>query len=176
MNEKNLNQEAVPLNQSTKPRMERENIIVKVDEGDYKKAVDELRFSVIGRLFLHKGEIAPSTLELKERLQALWSIENLKVILLGRCVYHVLLHNMIDQSLVMDQGTTLTKPGMLRISRWYPDFNLNNHIQATTPLWVRFYDLPLEYRKEQTLFNIARGWRFHSKLILKLLVLIMVFL
>lgn len=62
-------------------------------------------------------------------LQSIWRIENLTVIKLGRGVYHVLLYSMDDQSLVMAQGTALTKPGMLRILRWYPGFNPNNYIK-----------------------------------------------
>lgn len=136
--------------------MEGGNILVDVDEDDSKKIVDELRFSAIGHIFLHKCEISPTTLELKEKVQSIWGIENLKVISLGRGVYHVLLHCITYQSLAMAQGSTFTKLGMLRISCWYPGFNPNNHIQTTTPLWVRFFYLPLEYRKEQTLL-IVRG-------------------
>lgn len=64
--------------------MEGRDIIVEVDTEDYMEAVAELRFNVIVRLFLCRGEIAPSTLELKDRLHALWRIENLKVIPIGR--------------------------------------------------------------------------------------------
>lgn len=59
----------MPLKEGAKPRMEGGNIVVEVVKEDYSKAMEELRFSVIGRLFLRRGEITPSTFELKERLQ-----------------------------------------------------------------------------------------------------------
>lgn len=79
----------------------------------------------------------------------------------------MLLYNIADQISVMAQGTIFTKPGMLRISKWYPGFNPNNHIQTTTPVRVRVFYLPLEYMKEQALFNISRGVGMPLKLILK---------
>lgn len=61
--EKLYNHEVVPLTQRTQPRIEGGNIIMEVNNYDYRKVVDELWFSVIGRLILHKGEISPTTLD-----------------------------------------------------------------------------------------------------------------
>lgn len=44
------------------------NVIVEVDGDNYRKGVAELKFSVVGRLFIQKGEIPPTILELKSKL------------------------------------------------------------------------------------------------------------
>lgn len=98
------------------------------------------------------------------RLQSLWNIENLKVILFSKGMYHLLLHSLVGQIIVMAQGVTYTKPCVLMISRWYPSFNPNNHIQTTTLVWVMLYDPPLEFRKEKTFFNIVRGMGMSLKI------------
>lgn len=118
--EKSINQEVVQLKHVAESILEGGNIIVEVDEDDYMEAVEELKFSVIRRLFIHRGETMPTTLELKERLQSIWNIKNLKVIPLGRDLFHILLHSMVDQSLVLAYGTAFTKPGMLITTHWYP--------------------------------------------------------
>lgn len=100
---------------------------------------------MIGQLILQEGEIASITLEWKTKLQAIWRIENLKVIPLGREVFHVLLHSINDQSLLIAYSMSYTRLGLLRISRWHPGFNPKNHIQTMLQVWVRFYYLPLEY-------------------------------
>lgn len=146
------------------PRIEGGNVVVEVDEDDYRKGVMELQFSVVGRLFIQKGEIAPTMLELKTKLQNAWGINNLKVIPLDRCVFHVLLRCMENQSLAMTFGTMYTKPGVLRISQWYLGFNPKNHILTTVQQWVKVFGLPLEYRKEHNLLNIARRVGFPLKI------------
>lgn len=116
-----------------------------------------LRFSVMCQFFLRRGKKSPFNLELKERLQLIGSIDNLKVISIDRRVYLVLLYSMANQSLAMAHGIAFTMSGLLRITRWYPRFNPNNHTQTSTLVWVTFFYLPLDFRKEHTLFNIARG-------------------
>lgn len=51
---KQFNRAVVPLKNLATPRMEGGNIIVEVDEEDYKCMVEELRFSMIGRLIIKK--------------------------------------------------------------------------------------------------------------------------
>lgn len=47
------------------PRVEGGNVVVEIDEDDNHKGVNELMFSVVGKLSLQNGEVAPSTLDLK---------------------------------------------------------------------------------------------------------------
>lgn len=45
------------------PRNERGNIVVDLGEDDYNRGVEELLFSVVGRLFLRKGTYDNGTQE-----------------------------------------------------------------------------------------------------------------
>lgn len=64
-----------PLKPLVAPRMVGSNVTVEIDEGEYIKAVEELKHSVIGKLSLPRGVEAPST------------ITDLKVIPLGRGIF-----------------------------------------------------------------------------------------
>lgn len=72
-------------------------------------------------------------------------------------MYHVLLYNMADRSVVTVLGAMHTKPGIFRVSRWFPGFNFSNYKQTAVQVWIRIFELPLEYRKTQNLLNITRG-------------------
>ncbi|RHN78996.1 putative transcription factor interactor and regulator CCHC(Zn) family [Medicago truncatula] len=56
---------------------------------------------------------------------------------------------------VWSNGTWNLKPGLLRLSRWSPDFNSFNQKQTHSQVWLRFHYLPLEYWQPITLFEIA---------------------
>lgn len=67
----NDRENVVVLKNLPQPRMEGGNIVIEIDEEDYRKGVDELWFSVVEKLTLHKGETSPMPLELKRKLQLL---------------------------------------------------------------------------------------------------------
>lgn len=95
--------------------------------------------------------------------------KQLKLIPLGKGAYHVLLYTMEEHSTVMAHGGVLLRPGTFRISRWYLGFNPTKFKQTTTQVWIRIFNLPLEYRKEQNLLNVARGAGIPLKIDLKTL-------
>lgn len=64
---------------------------------------------------------------------------------------------MVQQCRAMTAGPLNVFPGMFRVNRWTPDFNLDSQKQSMMQVWLRIYDLLIEYRKLQTLFNIANG-------------------
>lgn len=74
---------AVPLI-STSPQVEGGNVTVTIDEGEYKKGLEENRHNVIGRLSLPKGEQLLTTLDLKMKLELVWGFTNFRVIPIGR--------------------------------------------------------------------------------------------
>lgn len=47
------------------------------------------------------------------------------------------------------------KPGILRLSKWSPDFSIHNHKQTHVLVWIRLMNLPQEYWRQTTLFEIA---------------------
>lgn len=116
---------------------------MEVEDDDYKKGMEELKCTVVGRLFIQKGEITPITLELKVKLQNTWAMNNLKLVPLRRGVFYVLVYSMEEQSLSMEFRTIYTKPGTLRVSRWYLGFNQKNHVQTKAQVCVKFFICPL---------------------------------
>lgn len=50
------------------PYYEGGNLVVYLDEEDYRHGVDELENSVVGRIFLLKEGMPPTTMELKAKL------------------------------------------------------------------------------------------------------------
>lgn len=146
-----------------------DNVVVQVDKREYQHAIRELQFSVIVRIILQRGDAPPTTLELKQKLVSVGGFSNYKLIPLSKGYYHVLVRSMEEQSKVMTAGPVNTKPGDLRVSRWTPDFDPDTPRHSTTQVWLRMYDLPTEYRKPQTLFNIASGAGFPLQIDLRTL-------
>jgi len=62
-----------------------------------------------------------------------------------------------DLRSVWSNGAWNLKPGLLRLSRLSPDFNSSCQKQTHSQVWVRFHNLPLEYWKPITLFEIVRA-------------------
>lgn len=54
-------------------------------------------------------------------------------------------------------GTWNLKPGLLCLSQWAADFNPKFQRQTHTQCWIRIFDLPQEYWRPRTLFEIAGG-------------------
>lgn len=52
-----------------------------------------------------------------------------------------------------------SSPGFFRCTDGYPSFEPNNVKLTIRQVWIRLYDLPLEFRKEQNLLTIAAGVR-----------------
>lgn len=64
---------------------------------------------------------------------------------------------MADPSQALSLGVVNLKPGIFRVSRWVPYFNPVVQRQTNTQIWVRIYDLPIEYWRPSMLFSIPRG-------------------
>jgi hypothetical protein len=54
-------------------------------------------------------------------------------------------------------GVVNLKPGILRFYCWSRDFKSHNQAQTHAQVWVRLMQLPQEYWRKQTLFEIASG-------------------
>lgn len=84
--------------------MEGGYIFVDLDVRDYEKGTEELKFSVVGRLMIQKGEIFPTTLMLKKKLDEAPTNQKSKIVPYKRGIYHILLHLMNDQASIMSQS------------------------------------------------------------------------
>lgn len=47
--------------------------------------------------------------------------------------------------------------GVMYVSRWITGFSTFYQTQSITQVWIRIFNLPLEFRKGHNLFNIAMG-------------------
>lgn len=128
-----------------------------MDIADYERGVEELKFSLVGRVTIQSGETIPTTFDLKKKLEDVLKMIDFKEVPYGWGVYYLLLYSMEDQVLVMSQGPIHTYLGVIEFTRWFPGFNPQCHKQTTSQAWIRIHDLPLEYRKEKKLLNITMG-------------------
>lgn len=77
------NGSSVPMKPLSITRVEGGNLLVELDVDDYKKGVEELRFSVVGRNHLQKGSSAPTTMELRRMLASTWGFDTFKLLPMG---------------------------------------------------------------------------------------------
>lgn len=82
---------------------------------------EELKYSVVGRISLRKGDEPPTTLDLINKLVEIWNTEKFKLVPMGKVIYHIILKNMKDQCEMLSTGAVNTRPNVLRSTRWVPD-------------------------------------------------------
>lgn len=87
-------EQTIPLKPISNPRLEWGNIVVVVDDDGYCRGIDELKFSIIGRLSLHRSKSIPNMMELRTKLGIIWGIQDFKVIPLGKGMFHILMYNL----------------------------------------------------------------------------------
>lgn len=58
--------------------------------------------------------------------------------------------------MVLSIGALNLKLGAFKVSRWVLDFKPSIQKFTSAQVWVRFYDLPIEYRGQTNLFGIAK--------------------
>lgn len=67
-------------------RVATSNMVVRADEHEYRKLVDGLKFSVVGKMFIQRGSFIPSTFDLKYKLVSFWGFNGFKLVTLGKGV------------------------------------------------------------------------------------------
>lgn len=98
--------------------------MVEVDGDDYHIGVYHLKFSVIRGLSLHYGDLYPTTMKLKNKLEDGLKIKEMKVIPTGKGVFYILLHSLSDQCMALTVGSLFLKPRVMRFNIWLPSFNV----------------------------------------------------
>jgi hypothetical protein len=105
---------------------------------------------------MNKGDKPLSARELSGKLSSVWKTANQwKMISLGRGFYEFQFVSFEDMRLAWSMGTINLKPGVLRLSKWTNDFNPYTQRQTHTQIWIRLMELPQEYWRQRTLFEIA---------------------
>lgn len=150
---------AIPLRQRTLPRIVGGKVAISISEDEYARSITQFRCCLIGRLILMKGDKPIMSKDLKAKLSAEWRIalDSWQLIPMGRGFYTLNLKSDEVKSRVFSRGTLFLKPGVFRISQWSQNFNPNLQRQTNSQVWVRFFDLPMEYWDPIFLMDIAGG-------------------
>lgn len=151
-----LNKVDVALSDLPKPRLKGNTLSIKISEDLYQSRLANCNNYLHGRLVLSKGDQPMSSKDLHAKLVQLWKpLDRWKMIPLGRGFFEFRSSCANDLRSVWSNGAWNLKPGLLRLSRWSPDFNASNQTQTHSQVWVRFHYLPLEYWQDKILFEIA---------------------
>lgn len=95
---------------SEEPIYEGDNLTISLNEDEYLKSLDANKYNVIGRLILQKGDTPPTAKELKEKLEKIWGLENMKFIPMGKGYFNVVT-TMTQHSKVMSMGAFPSNQG-----------------------------------------------------------------
>ncbi|KAK2388420.1 hypothetical protein QL285_062107 [Trifolium repens] len=146
----------VSLTQLPKPCLKGNSLSIKISEDVYQTGLAKCNNYLHGRLVLSRGDHPVSSKDLRDKLLLLWKpIDCWKMIPLGRGFFEFRFSCAEDLRTVWSSGAWNLNPGLLRLSRWTPDFNPFNQKQTHSQVWVRFHYLPLEYWQPRILFEIA---------------------
>ncbi|XP_065875385.1 uncharacterized protein [Euphorbia lathyris] len=131
---------------------------VKIPQKIYEERIKAVQFSVIGRVSLNKGEKPWKHTDLKQQLNQKWK-HNLewKMISLGKGFYQFVMPNEKALQVIWEYGAISLRPGIIRFSPWYPDFNPDLYKSTSAQVWVRFYNLPWEFWDTRIIASIARA-------------------
>jgi hypothetical protein len=94
-------------------------------------------------LILKKGQKPPTTKELRESLKLLWSsIANWDVRSIGKGFFEFDFSSQDDLRTICSAGAWNLKVGILRLSKWVPDFCPGVQKQTNAQVWIRLTNLP----------------------------------
>ncbi|PON36543.1 hypothetical protein TorRG33x02_349140, partial [Trema orientale] len=96
---------------ASKPTMKGNYVCVKVNEQALKNRLDLCQYSLIGRIFLSKGDLPWKLSDLKFKLQSIWQLSSdWRLISLGRGFFHILLNSPEEKARVWSMGSMNLKP------------------------------------------------------------------
>jgi hypothetical protein len=105
---------------------------------------------------MSKGDKPWTARDLSAKLSALWKLHGQwKIVSLGRGYYEFQFASFEDMRIAWSMGSMNLKPGVLRLSKWTNDFNPYTQRQTHAQIWIRLMELPQEYWRQRTLFEIA---------------------
>lgn len=133
-----------------------EFLSVKVDDALVKYGISELTHSLIGKLSLSQGDSPYSLDALHSKLSQIWGIMGeWQLVSLGRGYYNIRFSNLADRDRVLDRRSWSLKPGMIRLQRWVRGFNPYKVNSTLAQVWVRIYEIPMEYFQPKIVHALA---------------------
>ncbi|PON41295.1 hypothetical protein PanWU01x14_290520 [Parasponia andersonii] len=119
--------------ESSKPTLKGNYVCVKVNEKALKNRLELCQYSLIGRIFLSKGDSTWKLADLKFKLQSIWQLSSdWWLISLGHGFFHILLTSSEEKARVWSMRLINLKPSVLHLEPWHPNFNLNTQRSTNT--------------------------------------------
>ncbi|KAL6197199.1 hypothetical protein ACLB2K_032811 [Fragaria x ananassa] len=151
-------QASIPIDDLPIPEILDGKTTVTISEEGYQSGLDNCKHMLIGRVQLGLRDKPYSASDLSHKLSFLWgSLGAWKIIPMGKGYFTFSFSTDEDLSTVWVKGAIALKPGFLRFMRWVPNFSPANQRNTNAQVWVRFWDLGLEFWEPRTLFEIANG-------------------
>ncbi|KAL6219073.1 hypothetical protein ACLB2K_012279 [Fragaria x ananassa] len=151
-------QASIPIDDLPIPEILDGKTTITISEEGYQSGLDNCIHMVIRRVQLGLKDKPYSASDLSHKLSLLWgSLGAWKVIPMGKGYFTFSFSTDEDLSTVWVKGAIALKPGFLRFMRWVPNFSPANQRNRNAQVWVRFWDLGLEFWEPRTLFEIANG-------------------
>lgn len=131
-------------------------ISIKIDDSLVQRGVSQLQHTLIGRVSLAPGD-KPYTLDdLKLKLDRIWGISGSWILIpLGKGFYNIQLPGNAERERILDKRFWNLKPGILRVQHWTPGFNPYKVNNSIAQVWIRIFELPMEYFQPQIIYAMA---------------------
>ncbi|XP_061993262.1 uncharacterized protein LOC133711112 [Rosa rugosa] len=140
------------------PEIHEGKTTVTISEEGYRQGLERCKHMLLERLHLASGEKPYSPTDLHKKLSLVWGeIGPWRVIPIGKGYFTFIFSSEEVLSMVWGKGAIALKPGILRFMRWTPNFSPSNQRNTNAQVWVRLWDLGLEFWEPITLFEISNG-------------------
>ncbi|XP_026417564.1 uncharacterized protein LOC113313055 [Papaver somniferum] len=126
--------------------------LIELPDDLFEKNLDPWRFSLIGRLNLHKIKFVDVVIILRSQWKL---VGDCKLIPLGRGFFTIKLDNEIDRDHIKSKVWEV-KDQVLKVRDWVYNFRPVSQRSSKAFVWVRFPGLGLEFWSEQILFKICQ--------------------
>ncbi|KAK9904621.1 hypothetical protein M0R45_000539 [Rubus argutus] len=151
-------QAAISISDLPLPVIHDGKTIVTISEDGYQAGMEKCRHMLLGRLQLASNDKPYSPSDLQRKLGLLWGdLSCWKLIPMGKGFYSFSFATEEAVSRVWAKGAIALKPGTMRFMKWVPNFSPANQRNTNAQVWVKFWNLGLEFWEPRTLFEIASG-------------------
>ncbi|KAM5549741.1 hypothetical protein ABKV19_000917 [Rosa sericea] len=149
---------SIPIVDLPAPVVQDGKTTVMISEEAYQSGLNKCKHMLLGRLQLAFGDKPYSPPDLQRRLGVIWSgLGSWTIIPMGKGYYSFNFASADSLARVWAQGAIALKPGTLRFMKWVPNFSPASQKNTNAQVWVRFWNLGLEFWEARTLSEIASG-------------------
>lgn len=94
-----------------------------------------------------KQKVEPMTASaLKESINKIWDVPGYwKFLSLGKGYYNIYIVNHVERERLLARRIWNFQHGIVKLQRWFPEFNPYKVNSPIVNLWIRIYELPPEY-------------------------------